>query len=486
MLQYFAKQEIVGEQEMKTGKLLEELIDIAQTPKTDFAISMNMTPSGLSKILKGGRLPFLKEKRAFSRQAAAYFAEVLYGHGCYLKFMHIFPVLYDFSSRYELEMFLAYAIEYAFDKDFDEENNGNMGYPDREASFLGKKTILNMFCVLVSDHILVNHDIPLEFYSTIPFFDQSYSDIFQRIKISSSQKRERAAFNHFFDMSAIEASASDNNTDLLSAIVEAQKYVDLNLWKATKEMNHTFLLLKGQFLLLFSLQLDGMPLMTFVSHKGYINVFFNSLVKKDAKKISYSGREASAALEADPTILPRQMGRHVDAVYNFISIGYLVEEKDLEPVNGREVSKRAILELFHRILDKETTFFVTVDAMLGFCSTGKAIVPLFGAIDFPPEKRIPYLQRFNTFISDKSSDKVRIINSERPKAAIFCLQGLNLIYIIDHDYKTEKIHCFETNLFNDILSREASGNTMKLLDFSPDLWLAYLDEMSRNLGRTAL
>ncbi|WP_349948745.1 hypothetical protein ABFV83_10120 [Lacrimispora sp. BS-2] len=44
---------------MKTGKLLEELIEIAQSPKTDFAISMNMTPSGLSKILKGRRLPFL-------------------------------------------------------------------------------------------------------------------------------------------------------------------------------------------------------------------------------------------------------------------------------------------------------------------------------------------------------------------------------------------------------------------------------------------
>ncbi len=53
----FFKNETVGEKEMKTGKLLEELIDIVQTPKTDFAISMNMTPSGLSKILKGGRLP---------------------------------------------------------------------------------------------------------------------------------------------------------------------------------------------------------------------------------------------------------------------------------------------------------------------------------------------------------------------------------------------------------------------------------------------
>lgn len=107
--------------------------------------------------------------------------------------------------------------------------------------------------------------------------------------------------------------------------------------------------------------------------------------------------------------------------------------------------------------------------MLGFCSTGKAFVPLLGAFDFSPEERIPYLQRFNTFINDKSSDKVRIVNSEQPKAAVFCLQGLNLIYIIDHDYQTEKIHCFETDLFNDILSRETSGSTMKLLDFRPAL-----------------
>ena len=56
---------------MKIGLLLEKLIDTAQTTKTDFALNMNMTPSGLSKILKGARLPFIKEKRSFSRQAAA-------------------------------------------------------------------------------------------------------------------------------------------------------------------------------------------------------------------------------------------------------------------------------------------------------------------------------------------------------------------------------------------------------------------------------
>lgn len=467
---------------MKTGKLLEELIDIAQTPKTDFAISMNMTPSGLSKILKGGRLPFLKEKRTFCRQAAAYFAEALYGHGCYLKFMHVFPVIYDFSSSYELEIFLAYAIEYAFDKDSDRENNGNLSHPDREASYLGKKTILNMFCVLISDYIMENQGIPLEFYSTLPFFDQFYSDIFLRLKILNTQMQKKPVFNHFFDISSMEASSERYNTGLLTYIVKAEEYVDLNLWRISKEMNCFFLLLKGQFLMIFSQQLDGMPLMTFVVHKGYLNVFLNSHMRKESKKISYTGREAAAALDADPSIFSRLADRHVEAVYNFIPIGYLVGEKDLGPAEGREMAKRTVLELFHRILDKETIFFVTVDAMMGFCSTGKAIVPLFGAVNFPPGERISYLQRFNSFINEKSADKVRIVNSEQPKAAVFCLQGLNLVYMIDHDYKAEKIHCLETDLINETLTRETSAGTMKILDFSPDLWESYLGEMTRHFS----
>ncbi len=471
---------------MKTGKLLEELIEIAKIPKTDFAISMNMTPSGLSKILKGGRLPLLKEKRVFCQQSAAYFAEALYGHGCYLRFMHIFPVLYDFSSKYELELFLSYALEYAFDKDFDEENHGNMSHPDREASFLGKKTILNMICVIISDYIMGNQDIPLEFYSNLPLFDRHFSDIFQRVKIANPGKGRKVIFNHFFDMTSLEMLSGDYHTGLLSSIVKAQEYVDLNLWRTVKEMNCLFLLLKGQFLLFFSLQLDGMPLMTFVTHKGYLSIFFNSLMRDDARKISFSGREAAAALEADPSILSKVMDRHMEAVYNFISIGYLVEEQDLGQTGGREVAKRAVLKLFRRILDKDTLFLVTVDAMLGFCSMGKAIVPLFGAVDFLPEERIPYLRRFNSYINDKSSDKVRIVNSEQPRAAVFCFKGLNLIYMIDHDNKEEKIHCFESDLFHHILSEKTSDNNIKLLDFSPDLWDIYLDEMSNNLSRLTL
>lgn len=470
---------------MKTGLLLEELIKIAQIPKTDFAIGMNMTPSGLSKILTGKRLPFWKEKKAFCKQAAVCFAEAIYCGGCYLKFGTVFPILYDFSSKYELELFLTDAIEYAFDRDFDAANNGNLDYPDREISFLGKKTILNMFCVIVSDSLRNDPGAPLEFYSTLPLFNRLYSDIFPRVKIVGAKKQKDVLFNHFFELSSFEASYDDYNIDVLSRIVRAQQYVDLNLWKITKEIDYTFLLLKGQFLLLFSIQLDGTPLMTLVTHKSYITTFFNSLMKRDAKKISYSRSEAIAALETDPSLIDKLIDGQIDAVYNFISIGYLIEKKELEVAESKENIKRILLQLFNSILTKETAFFVTIDAMMGFCATGKAIVPLIGAIDIAPEKRIPYLKRFNSFIDEKSRNKIRIVNSELPKAAVLCSRGSSLIYLTDSEYRSEKIHCFETDMINDILSSEVAESTMKILDFTPDLWDTYIDEASKNIRGSA-
>ena len=79
------------------GILLNELVTIAKTSKTDFALHMNMTPSGLSKILTGKRLPMLKEKWEFCNQAANYFSQHIYSRNCYLKLQRIFPIIYDFD-----------------------------------------------------------------------------------------------------------------------------------------------------------------------------------------------------------------------------------------------------------------------------------------------------------------------------------------------------------------------------------------------------
>ncbi len=203
-------------------------------------------------------------------------------------------------------------------------------------------------------------------------------------------------------------------------------------------------------------------------------------MKKGAKKISYNRSEATDALEADPSLIDKLINRRIDAVYNFISIGYLIDMNELENIEIKETIKKSILKLFHDILIKETTFFVTIDAMIGIYATGKAIVPLIGAVDISPDERIPYLRRFESYINEKSTDKIRIINSELPKVAVLCSPGLSLVYLIDHDYDSEKIHCFETDMINNILGNEVAESAMKILDFSSDLWKNYIDELSKS------
>ena len=464
---------------MRLGLLLEALIDIAQTAKTDFAISMNMTPSGLSKILKGGRLPFIKEKRAFCRRASAYFAESLYSYHCYFKFLPLFPVIYDFSSKYELEIFLSCALEYAIDNDFEYEYDGKPVLSDREVSFLGKKNILNLFCVLVSDQITRGNEIPLEFYSALPLCDHLYYDIFHRIKIANTQKPENILFHHFFNMSCLESSSTDYNLGTLATIARAEKYLDLNLLEITEEIGNPFLLLRGQFLMVFGIQLDGTPLMTFIKQKSYLTTFYNSLIRKNTRKISYDGKEARAALANDPSLLFRLTNGSVDAVYNFISIGYLIHEEEMKSNHSDEVIKKAILELFHRILTEETKFYVNIDAMIGFQSSGHAIIPLVGIVNIPLEERIPYLKRFDSYIHKDNVNRIRIVNSELPKVAVLCSKGMSIIYLADND--SEKIHYFRTDMINDNLKKEIAENNMKLMDFSVDLWNNFLDEMSKDL-----
>lgn len=467
---------------MSTSVLLERLIAISQLPKTTFALSMNMAPSGLSKILTGKRLPLSNEKRGFSKQAASYFAEAIYSYNCYLKFETIFPIIHDFGSKYELELFLNSAIKYALDKDFALENEGNSDYFDMERSFLGKKTVLNMICIILSDYVVNNDSIPLEFYSTISVFSKLYNDIFRKFKILGLQKQRSVSVNHFFNMPAFEASYSKYSSDLLPLVSRSQQYFDLNLWKTEEEITSTFLLLKGRLLLLFSIQLDGTPLITFVTHKGYITTLFNSLMKKGAKKISYNRSEAIAAIEETPSLMEQLISNPIDEVYNFISIGYLIRKNELDEIEGKETIKEVLLKFFNYILTAKTTLFVTIDAMTVFFATGKAILPLLGAVDFAAEERVSYLQRFNLHINHETPDKIRILNGEPPKMVILCSKGVSIIYLVDEDYKSEKIHYFETDVIHDFLHSQIGEDNLKIMDFSADLWDVYMEELSRNIN----
>lgn len=475
----------MGGNKMKTGPLLEALIDLAQIQKTDFAISMNMTPSGLSKILTGKRLPFFKEKRAFSRQAAAYFTEALFCPGCFLKFRDIFPVIYDFSSKYELETFLSYAVDYALSSDFFEENGGNRDYPDRELSFLGKTAVLSMFCVIVSDYILSDPEPSLEFYGTLPMAAPAYSGIFDRIRLPASRCERRISLHYFFNMSSFEASSNGIGSRILSCLSRMEQYADLNLWETEETIQPSFFLLKGHFLLIFSDQMDGRtPLMTFITHKSYLTIFSHVLAKKNTRKLSYHKDEAMELLEADPSLVLRLAGGRFDAVYSFLPMGYLCSPEEIAQMDGRESVKESvkenIRELLRCTLEKSNAVFISAGALSDFYATGRVIMPLIGMAEVAKEQRVSYLMRYDTAIDKKAlHDKVRIANGELPKMFALCAENFGLIYLIDDVCGCEKIHIFHSDVIREILADEAADGSMMLTECGHELWNTYMGGLSK-------
>ena len=300
---------------MKIGPMIEKLLNIAPRNKTDFALFMNMSPSGLSKILTGNRLPLQKEKRTFYQQAAAYFSKALWAPNCYAKLTDIFPVIYDFSSRQELEQFLTQALKYTLDMEYAAENNVNLGFRDREDYFLGPRTSLNMICILLSDHLTRDDRDALELYLNLPLFCNASPDLLDRVIFTSLSRNHGLSFHYFFDSSFMSSEQSVLAYPFLYTVAKMQEYGDLFFWSADLNSTQPFLLLKGHFLLQFSTLIDGSQSMTMITHKSFIATFLTTLMKQGAKRLSFSGAETSAKLQKTPDFVDQLILKGIQAAY---------------------------------------------------------------------------------------------------------------------------------------------------------------------------
>lgn len=459
---------------MKTGHLLEKLIQISKKSKTDFALSMNMTPSGLSKPLSGSRLPASKERKIFAEKAAHYFAEATFSIGCYLKFPDIFPIIYDFKSQHELQGFLTYAIEYTLDQDLALDNNIDLSYSERSFYYLGRRAVLNNLCALLSCCFMLEDDKSMEIYSSFPLVDPIYSDIFARIVILNPEKLNNLTFNYIFNEKTLQALDSSGRSPFLPFITAIQQNFKLNLWKSESSIAQSFVLIKGRLLLNFSELIAGTPLLLSIFRSSYLSLFYLSLMKNDVKKVSYSRSEAAAFLKSHPRFIDRLVRDGIDCVYNFTPIGFFIKKDALIDAAGSSAIGSMIWELFNGILTGKASFVVSIAAMEHFGCIEQVIVPVVGAIPFHVDQRTLYRQRYEDFSKDKAFlSKIRIIDSNLTNLAILCANQLCMVYATDDHGKNERIHVFHRDLIVPMLEQETTQSRTSALDFLGELGNAH-------------
>jgi|LSQX01.3.fsa_nt_gb hypothetical protein len=458
---------------MTTGALLDALIEIAEVTKADFAMDIYMTPSGLSLILSGKRLPALKEKEKFSQNAARVLAKHIFSTNCHFKFKDLFPIIYKFNSQHELEAFLENALEYYFDRDWAVANEQEQEIPDRGITYLADDVIMNTFCVVLSDWLLRDLATELDIYSSLPFFSKYLPSLLKRIRILWDKQRP-VKFNQAIYSS--ELAPGFNTRSPLEFIYNFQEFCKLSFWQPDSTFDNDFILLKDQLLILFGHQLDNTLSMTIINDRSYVQHFYEKVFKNAAVKLTYNREDVEHIRSTHPGILASfAQERQIESSFIFSPIGLSASEENLIPVISSATERKDLLSFFEEILSGDGAIFFSDDALKLFIDTGRVHVPFYGAFELPPSGRTAYLRRM---VQHSSAEKAKfhLIYSNLSRMVILCMPNFSLVYTVDHSLENEKIHLLPGADIGKTLKKQIEKNSLEVAVFNQELWDKYLQE----------
>lgn len=461
---------------MTTGALLDALIEIAGISKTAFAMDTYMAPSGLSLILTGKRLPGIKDKESFCRQAASALAVHIYEAHCYRKLTNLFPVIYDFHTQYELEAFLQRALEHTLDRDWALAHKQDLDYPDHGKIYLGEQKILNTFCIVFSDQHTRCPEDDLDIYSSLPIFSGKYPPFLRRLRFMSKNGTCRISLHQAIPMGAdLKAVIPGNPLNIINAL---QDYCDLNFWQAQLTVSENLLLLKDRLLILFDRQLDDSWSMSVIEHKNQVQNIYEEIKTRQDKLLSFDRQQFLEKRESGQNFYDKLMQLEITDVFTFTSICYSVTEEDLAQIESSAEERRRLLAFFEKILDGNSRIYFSDLSLRAIASEGRLLVPLHGVIDIPPSERIPYLNRAMQYtLESAAADKFQLIFSSLSRMWLVCTPDLSIIYTIGHGMKNEKVHLFYGINLGDNFRKLIEDEGLEIAVFNSDLWNDFLQKI---------
>lgn len=457
---------------MQFKKLLAELITISKKSKTDFALAMNMTPSGLSKLLSGSRTPSLKERRLFIRQAAEYFSEALYFPGDYAKLAPIFPVVYNFETREELRRFLETALTHALETALDMDMDTAFDFSTRGRYYLGGDAMLNILCVILSGYIKDGTDKPLRLYVSLPLGSSACRKMVSRMRFMEHANLQGMEMHFFSSPSDLRDS---NRQGRLKMIEQVQKKVDLRLHACNEELE-TFFLIKDTCLLLLHPDMETTPMAIPIFHINQITLFHENLMNKRSLSLTYTADEVVDMLEQGAPYFIKLLEKQLDSIFCFVLVGFLLTAEEMQSTGGSPKACAQMEKIFHLLLHSKVPFRISTQVMSSFGTEGKVRVPFLGTVQIPLAKRAEYLSRLSqpaNRVQEKDGNKFYLMESRLSNMLFLFCKRMCIIYCVDDAGKRERLHMLPSRRLTRQILAQVQAQEKTVIRFSYDLWHHY-------------
>ncbi len=462
---------------MKTAYLVEELISLAGITKKDFAASVLMSPSGLSRFLSGHQMLDLRDHKSFSNGAAQILTAAIFEPNCHLRLGELFPFIFEFTTRNDLQIFLNCAIAYALELDFAGEYDIYLDYQEKESFYYKQRQVLNMSCIVLSDFLHEVKEENLEFYSTLPLLFGELPYSLKRVFFNNS-KQQKIYWNQSLNFE--QAALADDYVQVhnpFGKIHQLEQHFDLYFWETDHNDKQHYLLLKNHCLLVFDVLPDGAPTLKIIRNKNYLLRFLQFIDKSWGRKLTFNQDEARQLLQNDPALLTRLLDRGLRALYNFVPINYVLSASEMEETGASEEQRELMQDFLHAILKADADLYFSSAAISEFSRSGKAIVPLTGIVTVPEEKRVEIMERLEAETSPKMRKRSKLMYTSMSGAAILCTQDLSLLYMVNQDGTSEKIHLFFMRNIAEYLENDFRKKQFRLVEYTRSRWQAYLDEV---------
>ena len=466
---------------MKTASLIEKLITIAAVTKKDLAAAVSLSPSGLSRFLTGQHSLDLRDHKNFSLGSAQLLASAIYKPSCFIKLTGIFPFIYDFSSKNDLEIFLYNAISYTLEHDFAVSNEIFPDYQDKDYFYYNHRQVLNMTCIILSDILQTEKDEALEFYSTLPFLFRELPYSLNRI-VFTKNNRGKIKFNQSLSCkSDLLSKSASQISNPFGIIHQLELNFDLYFWEKNQAPQQQYLLLKDHCLLIYDSLPDAAPTLKLIRNKNYLQRFSQFIEKSWGRKLSFNRNEANQILDADPTLLSQLTDRDLQAIYTLAPVGYVLKPDEMEAVEKSPERRERLHQFFTKLINSGADIYVSGAAIGEFVRSGKAILPLSGITTIPKNRRIEIMQRLETQLSPEMKKRSQVIYTSMSSAVILCSRDLTFLYMVNQDGSKEKIHLFFVENAAAYLEEDFRKKQFRLLEYSDRRWQAYIDEVRSRL-----
>lgn len=441
---------------MNTGKLLKSLLHISNMTQKTFADSVFASPSKISKIISGKLLVTAAETKSFSEQAARIFAEELYDNNCYHKFRDIFPIIFDFNSRYDLNDFLYSAFQYTIEQDREAADDPR-GRSHENEYYSGKQQILYLYCIILSDYLKRDRHELFESFSSMQKFFGYYAEMLDKIIVLPPDMQREIVFHQFFDPRHLKTLAHEHKSNILLAIFETELYTDLYRYETKIDASKPFLLVKDKFIMLFDKQIDGTPQLTLIRNPSELDNFYKLIMDKveNARCMTFNTDSIGEYLTREKAETDNLM---VDEkIRLFLSSN--------PPGNSPALEDNRVENFYKKLLEGGTSVYMSADSLEDFLFRSEITIPVYSTVDLNLQSRINYLARIRDYLESIKPAPVYVINTPLNSLSLLINGKWSLISLVHPLSQRMKYHIFDSNLIGPELKNAAAQSDINIGDY---------------------